>query len=102
MGLLKIFEKTQSIPYKTYFGTLFGKKTPSVRGAAETPLATKDSLLHAEKTGAPGYSLNGNFTPTVTKQYNEYDDGVANPLPQPSILDRNGVTPTPYKNPEKP
>jgi hypothetical protein len=34
-----------------------------------------------------GYSLNGAFTSTVTSDYNKYDDGVLNILPQPSNLD---------------
>lgn len=102
MGLLKIFEKTETVPFKNYFGTLLGKKTPSQQFSPENPLATDQSTLHADPTGQPGYSLNGNFAATVTKQYNQYDDGVANPLPQPSKFDLDGKTPTSYKNPEKP
>lgn len=102
MGILKIFEKAETIPFKNYFGTLFGKKTPSQQFTPENPLGTDESLMHADKTGKAGYSLNGNFAATVTKQYNEYDDGVPNPLPQPSKYDLNGQEPPRYKNPEKP
>lgn len=63
-------------------------------------LSTKASLLHAGVSGQPGYSLNGQFAFQVGREYTSYDDGVPNVLPQPSILDLNGVTPPKYKNPE--
>ena len=57
--------------------------------------ATKLSKLHADGN-LPGYSLNGNFTPEVNAAYNAYLDGTVNPLPQPSLLDLNGITPQKY------
>jgi hypothetical protein len=59
-------------------------------------LATKLSDLHADATGAPGYSLNGAYVGTVNPQYAAYDDGAVNVLPQPSQLDLNGAQPAPY------
>ena len=56
------------------------------------PLSTQQSKLHADGN-APGYSLNGAQTSLVTNQYNAYDDGVGNQLPQPSLLDTNGSIP---------
>lgn len=63
------------------------------------PLSTKQSQMHADPVGTPGYSLNGNFSSTVVPEYNSYDDG--DPLSlavyhQPSNLDLNGAAPTPY------
>jgi hypothetical protein len=52
--------------------------------------------MHADGVGAPGYSLNGNFTSNVTTDYNAYDDGTPNFLPQPSLLDLNGARPIDY------
>lgn len=64
-------------------------------------LATKASLLHAGVLGQPGYSLDGNFAFQMGRAYGAYDDGdPRNNLPRPSQLDRNGVTPPKYKNPE--
>jgi hypothetical protein len=60
------------------------------------PLSSKQSQMHADGVGAPGYSLNGNFTSNVTTDYNAYDDGTPNFLPQPSILDLNGARPIDY------
>lgn len=65
------------------------------------PLSTKDSGLHAKGSGAAGYSLDGGFRAEVSKAYNEYEDGVPNPLPQPSTLDLNGKRPKGYIHPEK-
>jgi hypothetical protein len=60
------------------------------------PLSSKQSEMHADGTGTPGYSLNGNFTTNVTTDYNAYDDGTPNFLPQPSLLDLNGARPIDY------
>jgi hypothetical protein len=55
---------------------------------ATNPLATKYSALHADKNGIPGYSLDGNGTPTITAQAAQYNDGIAGAiLPPPSLLD---------------
>jgi hypothetical protein len=56
-------------------------------------LATKLSTLHANGN-QPGYSLNGATGVTVRNEYGEYEDGVNNAIPQPSLLDLNGVPPT--------
>ena len=62
------------------------------------PLATDQSQLHAEASGQPGYSLNGNNFTTVAAQYSQYNDGVTNVLPTPSTLDTNGITPPSYED----
>lgn len=60
------------------------------------PLATKQSQLHADGAGAPGYSVNGGFFGSVNGAYQEYLDGTNNILPQPSQLDLNGAAPSQY------
>jgi hypothetical protein len=75
MGLLDRLRKQGSNQSK------YGGNTPPVN-----PLATKESKMHAFGE-APGYSLNGAFNSTVTRDYNKYDDGTLNTLPQPSNLD---------------
>ena len=89
MGIKDILEKKGSV-YTSHDGA-----TPSTNG-----LATKSSPLHAIPNGQPGYSLNGDLAPVVRNLYNEYEDGVVNPLPMPSQLDLNGKTPARYTNPE--
>lgn len=64
------------------------------------PLATSTSGLHAKPDGKAGYSLDGGQSQEVKKAYNEYEDGVANIIPQPSKLDLNGQRPKGYSNPE--
>lgn len=59
------------------------------------PLATPQSNLHADGN-QPGYSLNGNGFTEVNAAWNQYVDGLTNPLPQPSILDLDGTTPPRY------
>ena len=81
MGLLTKLT-TQGSAYTAYDGT-----TPPVN-----PLATQQSKLQADGN-APGYSLNGTQASLVTNQYNAYDDGVGNQIPQPSLLDTNGAIP---------
>ena len=60
------------------------------------PLSSKQSQMHADGAGTPGYSLNGGFTTNVSTDYNAYDDGTPNFLPQPSLLDLNGARPIDY------
>ena len=55
--------------------------------------AKKGSKLHAYDT-VPGYSVNENFASDVNNAYQEYDDGVTNPLPPGSQLDLDGETPS--------
>ncbi len=64
------------------------------------PLVEKTSGLHAKPDGKAGYSLDGGQSQEVKKAYNEYEDGVANIIPQPSKLDLNGQRPKGYTNPE--
>ena len=75
MGLLDRLRKQGSNQSK------YGGNTPPTN-----PLATKESKMHAFGN-AEGYSLNGTFNSTVTRDYNKYDDGALNTLPQPSNLD---------------
>ena len=67
-------------------------QTPSIN-----PLATQQSTLHADGA-APGYSLNGSDFSDVNSAYQQYNDGVVNFLPQPSLLDLDGQTPPQYIN----
>ena len=64
-------------------------------GGPNTKLAasTQQSTLHGRLNGAAGYSLDGSDFINVNKNYQEYSDGVPNLLPNPSVLDTNGVTP---------
>lgn len=64
------------------------------------PLAEATSALHAKPDGEAGYSLAGGNSADVKKAYNEYEDGVANIIPQPSKLDLDGKKPKGYSNPE--
>ena len=56
-------------------------------------LATPNSILHATQAGGAGYSLTGDGAGFVGALYNQYKDGVVNPLPNPSTLDLNGGFP---------
>ena len=65
--------------------------------------ALDSSQLHASKDGIPGYSLTGFQKSLVNKQYQQYDDGVPNLLPNPSGLDLEGIKPkTALKSPKFP
>ena len=92
MGLLNKFN-AQETNFAPYDG-----RTP---GKAQNPGATKQSKLHADGD-TPGYSLNGAHFTEVNKASNQYANGspVTLPLPQPSQLDLNGVTPAGYQAPE--
>jgi hypothetical protein len=72
--------------------TAYDGSNPSVN-----PLSTNQSTLHAGASGQPGYSLSGANGGTVNNQFQTYQDGAPNNLPQPSNLDRNnGFTPPKY------
>lgn len=92
MGLLNKFT-AQETNFAPYDG-----RTP---GQASNPGATKLSKLHAFGD-TPGYSLNGAYFNDVNNASNIYDNGspAAFPLPSPSQLDLNGVTPQGYQAPE--
>jgi hypothetical protein len=66
--------------------------TPSINVGA-----TNLSKLHADND-QPGYSLNGANAVDVRTAYNAYNDGVPNLLPNPSLLDLNGVIPPTYRD----
>ncbi len=76
MGLLDKLLKENSQLSK------YNGDTPTIN-----PLASKQSKLHANDT-EPGYSLDGAYKSDVNNDYVAYDDGYANSIPQPSILDR--------------
>jgi len=63
-------------------------QTPSTN-----PGATQQSKLHADGS-APGYSLDGSDFSEVNAAFQQYNDGVNNNLPSPSLLDINGAIPT--------
>jgi len=90
MGIQDILLNKGSV-YTPYDGA-----TPAVN-----PLATQASKMHADLAGTPGYSLDGASVSAVNTAFNQYNDGMNNVLPQPSVLDLNGKTPSKYKNPEK-
>jgi hypothetical protein len=85
---------TQGSNQSKYDGT-----TPPIN-----PLSTKNSLMHADPAGNPGYSIDGNLQPIVNMMYQDYDDGALNLLPTPTLLDRDKgkphSTPLKYRNPE--
>jgi hypothetical protein len=59
--------------------------------------ATRSSKLHADND-QPGYSLNGANAVDVRAAYNAYNDGVPNLIPNPSLLDLNGIRPSTYRD----
>ena len=83
----------------TKLTTLGGSPLSVANGGpiAVNPLATQQSKMHANGN-QPGYSVNGSQFSTVNPQYQQYNDGAVNVLPQPSLLDLNGATPTAYIN----
>jgi hypothetical protein len=66
-------------------------------GATPTinPGATQQSKLHADGN-QPGYSLNGSDFSDVNNAFQQYNDGVTNILPMPSLLDKDGIRPPTY------
>ena len=58
-------------------------------------LATNQSPLHYSNPNG-GYSIDGSDAGTVINAWNQYVDGYANTIPQPSQLDLNGTTPSRY------
>jgi hypothetical protein len=85
---------------------LTNQGSPYSNGNGQTPptnqLATKQSKMHADGASA-GYSLDGTDFSGVNNNYQQYNDGVTNFLPQPSGLDVNGQTPTyPLSDPNTP
>jgi hypothetical protein len=74
-----------------------GSKLSAANGGkiSVNPLATQQSKLHADGN-KPGYSVDGSNASTVNSQYQQYNDGAVNILPQPSLLDLNGKQPNKY------
>ncbi len=72
-----------------------GSNLSLLNGADGTKLkgAEKASKLHAFDV-QPGYSITGDFQSDVNNAFNEYDDGVPNPLVTPSELDLQGEKPS--------
>ena len=86
MGILDKFKTPKSSELKN--GSEYAPKYNANDGdVPETPLAGKNSPLHADKDGKEGFSLNGNNLNGVTKLYSEYDDGAINTLPKPTELE---------------
>ncbi len=85
---------------------LLNQGTPLSYGNGSTPFtnqgATQQSKLHADGNTA-GYSLDGSDFQDVNSAYQQYNDGVGNFLPQPSLLDINGQLPVgPLSDPNVP
>ena len=67
--------------------------TPNVN-----PLTLQTSTLHSNGIVNNSYSLNGSNVNTISALVAQYEDGINNPLPLPSTLDLNGLTPSQYLN----
>jgi hypothetical protein len=87
MGLLDMLTN-QGTPYSA---------APNGQTPPTNQLATQQSTMHADGT-LPGWSLDGSDFNTVNNNYQQYNDGAVNFLPQPSQLDLDGQTPPQYLN----
>ena len=86
MGILDTFKTPKSTELKN--GSEFAPKYDAKEGdVPKSRLTGVNSPLHADQDGNEGYSLNGVILGRIDKLYSEYDDGVANKLPEPSKLD---------------
>ena len=65
---------------------------------AINPLTTPGNSIHSTGIVTNSYSLNGSNANTIGTLVAQYEDGINNPLPQPSILDLQGLTPPQYLN----
>lgn len=86
-GLLGLLENNGSIlAYGAQPTAPTNGDTPSIN-----PLSTNQSKLHAygQGEGYPGYSYDGSKLDEVSSQYNLYNDGETNILPDPTRLDLN-------------
>ena len=61
---------------------------------ATNPLTTPGNSIHSTGIVNNSYSLNGSNVNAIGAFVAQYEDGINNPLPQPSNLDLNGLTPT--------
>jgi hypothetical protein len=79
--------------YDKYFDDGSNYAAYNTAGQPNTILATNQSPMHLYSVGRNEYWQETN------NGYQVYDDGVSNPLRQPSQLDRNnGYTPSQYLN----
>ncbi len=79
--------------YNMYFNDGSNYAAYNTAGQPNTILATNQSPMHLYSVGRYEYWQD------VNNGYQIYDDGVSNPLRQPSQLDRNnGYTPSQYLN----
>ena len=62
------------------------------------PLTTPGNSIHSTGIVNNSYSLNGSNVNAIGAFVAQYEDGINNPLPQPSNLDLNGITPSQYLN----
>jgi len=67
--------------------------TPSIN-----PLTTPGNSIHSTGIVNNSYSLNGSNVNAIGAFVAQYEDGINNPLPLPSTLDLNGLTPPQYLN----
>jgi hypothetical protein len=65
---------------------------------ATNPLTTPGNSIHSTGIVNNSYSLNGSNANTIGALVAQYEDGINNPLPQPSNLDLQGLTPPQYLN----
>ena len=59
---------------------------------------TPGNSIHSTGIVNNSYSLNGSNVNAIGALVAQYEDGINNPLPQPSNLDLNGITPSQYLN----
>ena len=79
--------------------TLAAEKHGGTPPSANNPLAggkgnpnnTIPSTLHSDGDPTRSYSLNGSNQNDVNQGYQQYNDGVPNNLPKPSLLDINNM-----------
>jgi hypothetical protein len=88
MGILNLFN--------TQGSQLQGQATATT--SPTLVASTPQSKLHGTFDGNPGYSTNGEAFDEVNAQWQAYNDGMANPLPQPSELDMNTNVPPAYED----
>jgi len=62
------------------------------------PLTTPGNSIHSTGIVNNSYSLNGSNANTIGALVAQYEDGINNPLPLPSNLDLQGITPPQYLN----
>jgi hypothetical protein len=60
--------------------------------------STVGSKLHGTQDGDFGYSTAGYYFDEVNQEWQLYNDGMNNPLPSPSELDKGTVSPTKYED----